>query len=226
MTQPILTIQPHDLVAMDDLADSVPLRVDLVYADAAHPENVFTQALYRSDAKLWLHRDFAGIVTLAARRCFNEQGLIFVLKDGLRPVEAQEAMQNTAIVRANPHWLAEGTRLLALPGKGGHPRGMAIDLIIAHPDGAALDMGTPFDHLTRDPRDNPAQRGYRGLSAEAVRNRGLLEDFMMAAARDLNRPLLPLPAEWWDFRFPASYSERYAPIHDRDLPAGMKVAAP
>ena len=79
MTQPILTIQPHDLVAMDDLADSVPLRVDLVYADAAHPENVFTQALYRSDAKLWLHRDFAGIVTLAARRCFNEQGLIFVL---------------------------------------------------------------------------------------------------------------------------------------------------
>jgi len=223
MEDGFIKIAPQDLVAMDDLAKDTPLRIDLVYAQPTHPENIFKTALYRPDAKLWLHRDFAEIVTLAARRCFNEKSLIFVLKDGLRPVEAQQAMQQTDIVKANPHWQEEATRLLALPGQGGHPRGMAIDLILETIDGTAIDMGTRFDHLTLDPRENPARRDHPGFSSEIQQNRKMLEDFMMAAACDLGRPMLPLPSEWWDFRFPSDYSHRYTPIYDRDLPADMRV---
>ena len=109
MSAQLLTILPKDLVAMDTMGDETPLRIDLVYAQAAHPENIFKQALYRPQARLWLHREFAAVVALAAERCYAETGLVFVLKDGLRPVEAQMLMRETAIVKANPHWLKNPT---------------------------------------------------------------------------------------------------------------------
>lgn len=208
---------------MDTVADRIPLRIDIVYAQASHPENIFGMALYRPEARLWLHKEFAEIVTLAAERCHRETGYLFVLKDGLRTVEAQALMQTTDIVKANPHWTQEPNRLLSPPGKGGHPRGMAVDIVLETQSGALVEMGTRFDHLTKNPAINPARRGFEGISAEAKANRQLLEDFMVAAAKDLNKPMLPLPSEWWDFRFPASYSEQYAPISDRDLPPHMRM---
>ena len=223
MTNPLIIIPHDDLIAMDMLAAQTPLRIDIVYAQAAHPENIFGRALYRPDARLWLHRDFSEIVLLAAKRCYETLGLFFVLKDGLRTIEAQALMQETDIVKANPHWTQEPNRLLSPPGKGGHPRGMAVDIVLETQAGDLVDMGTRFDHLTTDPSVNPARRGFPGISPEAQKNRQILEDFMTAAARDLNRPLLPLPSEWWDFRFPASYSERYAPISDKDLPPQMRM---
>lgn len=216
-------IPPEDLVAMDTLAARTPLRIDIVYAQAQHPENIFGLALYRPEARLWLHRDFAEIVALAAKRCHDEHGYVFVLKDGLRTVEAQALMQETEIVKANPHWTQEPNRLLSPPGKGGHPRGMAVDIVLETKNGALVDMGTRFDHLTKDPAINPARRGFPDISDTAKKNRQILEDFMVAAAQDLNRPLLPLPSEWWDFRFPGSYSEQFAPISDRDLPPAMRM---
>jgi D-alanyl-D-alanine dipeptidase len=223
MNAQFLTILPADLVAMDTVADETPLRIDLVYAQAAHPENIFKQALYRPQARLWLHREFAAVVTLAAKRCYKETGLVFVLKDGLRPVEAQTLIRETPIVKANPHWIQDPTRLLSDPGKGGHPRGMAVDVVLETKDGKLVDMGTRFDHLSPDPAINPARRDFLGISEDAKRNRQILENFMVAAARDLGKPLLPLPSEWWDFRFPGDYSERYAPISDCDLPPDMRM---
>jgi D-alanyl-D-alanine dipeptidase len=225
MSQTQITIPPAELVAMDTLATSTPLRIDIVYAQAAHPENMFKEAIYKPDARLWLHRDFAEIVTLAAKRCFEQNGFVFVLKDGLRTTDAQEKIVQTAIVRANPHWLQE-PRLFSPPGKGGHPRGMAIDIVLETQGGTLLDMGTSFDYLTPDPAINPAARNFQGISDEAKHNRQILEDFMVAAAKDLNRPLLPLPAEWWDFRFPGDYLDRYAPLSDRDLPPPMRMTSP
>ncbi|MDB5492160.1 MAG: D-alanyl-D-alanine dipeptidase [Micavibrio sp.] len=222
MSQTPITIPPSDLVAMDTLATTTPLRIDIVYAQAAHPENMFGEAIYRPGARLWLHKDFAEIVALAAKRCFEQRGFVFVLKDGLRTTEAQEKIVQTPIVRANPHWLQE-PRLFSPPGKGGHPRAMAIDIVLETRDGQLLNMGTQFDYLTPDPAVNPAARNFAGISDEAEANRQILEDFMVAAAKDLNRPLLPLPAEWWDFRFPGSYTELYAPISDRDLPPAMRM---
>ena len=222
MDTPLITIPPSDLIAMDTLAIT-PLRIDIVYAQETHPENIFGMALYKPDARLWLHRDFAEIVTLAAKNCYEHHGLIFVLKDGLRTIEAQAMMQETAIVKANPHWTQEPNRLLSPPGKGGHPRGMAIDIVLETEDGKLADMGTRFDHLTTDPAINPARRGFPGISDEAKTNRQILEDHMVAAAKILNRPMLPLPSEWWDFRFPGIYSETYAPLSDKDLPPAMQM---
>jgi D-alanyl-D-alanine dipeptidase len=222
MESALQIISPEDLVAMDTLAKT-PLRIDIVYAQASHPENIFGRALYRPGARLWLHKDFAEIVTLAARKCHENHGLYFVLKDGLRTTEAQERMQETDIVKANPHWTREETRLLSLPGQGGHPRGMAVDIVLEHADGTLVDMGTRFDHLTTDPSINPARRGFEGISDVARKNRQILEDFMVAAAKELKRPLLPLPSEWWDFRFPKDYANRYAPISDLNLPPHMRM---
>lgn len=223
MIDELMVIPATDLIAMDTVAGDIPLRIDIVYAQARHPENIFGMALYRSDARLWLHRDFADIVIRAARSCSVETGYVFVLKDGLRTIEAQAMMQETEIVKANPHWTQEPNRLLSPPGKGGHPRGMAVDIVLETESGTLVEMGTRFDHLSKDPTVNPAKRGFAGISDAAKKNRQILEDYMVKAAQDLNRPLLPLPSEWWDFRFPGSYSERYAPLSDHDLPEDMRM---
>ncbi|MCB9990007.1 MAG: D-Ala-D-Ala dipeptidase [Rhodospirillales bacterium] len=222
MTQKQIT--PDALVPMDIYGDSHKIRIDLVYADAAHPENIFKTDIYRQQARLWLHKEFAAIVVRAAEIMGERWGGIFVLKDGLRTTDAQQAMQETAIVKANPQWLADGpSRLLSPPGRGGHPRGMAVDVTVEDADGTPWDMGTSFDHLTTDPADNPAARDYMSLPAHVLENRRRLEQAFNDAAQELGLPLLPLPAEWWDFRFPASYSDAYAPLSDQDLPPDMRM---
>ncbi|AGH99041.1 M15 family metallopeptidase [Micavibrio aeruginosavorus] len=219
-------IPATDLIDMGAWAarDGLPLRVDLVYAQVDHPENIFGRALYRETARFWLHRDFAAIVADAAKIAYAQREWIFILKDGLRPVEAQALMQDTDIVKANPQWLVE-PRLLSPPGMGGHPRAMAVDITPCDENGVLIDMGTVFDHLTTNPADNPAARSYTALPAPVLDNRAFLEDCMMMAAARHNKPMLPLPAEWWDFRFPKTYTDAYAPIHDRDLPDDMKMVA-
>lgn len=207
-----------------DCAGPGLLRVDLVYADAAHPDNIFGTAVYRADARLRLHRELAVIVGEAAGLIRARWGGTLVLKDGLRTVEAQAAMLETPIVRANPAWIAEGpSRLLSPPGCGGHPRGMAVDATVAGPDGAEWDMGTPFDFLTTDPALNPAARAYAALPSEILENRRRLEEAFTDGAARLGRTVVPLPAEWWDFRLPAAVAEQYAPLSDSDLPPAMRM---
>lgn len=209
---------------MDIYETDHPVRIDLVYADAAHPENIFKTALYRPGARLWLHRDLADIMLRAATIIHDSWGGVLVFKDGLRTIEAQAAMQQTPIVKANPQWSADGPdRLLSPPGCGGHPRGMAVDVTVADEQGREWDMGTAFDHLTADPADNPAARAYSALPPPVLENRRRLEDSILQAAAERGREILPLPAEWWDFRFPASYSEQFTPLSDDDLPPAMRM---
>jgi D-alanyl-D-alanine dipeptidase len=217
------SISRTDLIPFSLFTESFPLRVDPVYAKEGHPENVFG-ALYQEKAVISGHRDMVALVLLAALRLFAEAGWTLVVKDCLRPVEAQEKMLQTPIVKANPHWLDE-PRFLSPPGKGGHPRGMAVDLAADGPDGAAINFGTPFDHFAASPAPeiNPAHREHPNLPEPVQKNRGILERAMTQAAIDLGLPLLPLPQEWWDFRFPASYSSAYAPLSDADLPPFLKV---
>lgn len=221
----LIAIPPSALVALDDVAAGHPVRFDLVYARADHPHNMFGCAIYRPDARMWCHAELAPIILRAADLCWAKSKYIFELKDCLRTVEAQEMMRDTDIVRANPRWLEEPNRLLSPPGRGGHPRGMAIDIILTTEAGDIVDMGTPFDYFTKDRSINPAARAYREFSPEILQNRQLLEDCMMQAAAEAGRELLPLPQEWWDFRFPYAYSNLYAPIRDRDLPAEMRMTA-
>ena len=209
---------------MDLLTGIYPLRITLDYARA---ENLLLgEAVYRKDARLWLHEDLAAVTALAAVICHKRSGLYFRLYDGFRSMEAQGLMLETRRVKDNPQWLEE-PRLLSPPGAGGHPRAMAIDIALENEREELIDMGTPFDYLAENPHPdhNPAHREYKGHSVKIMENRAILTDAMMEAARRLNLPLLPLPQEWWDFRFPPEKYEQYAPMRDADLPEGMQVTA-
>jgi D-alanyl-D-alanine dipeptidase len=215
-------ISHSDLIAMDDFAAQGLLKIDLAYAKAGNL--LFGEAIYRPDARLWLHKDLANIVVLAAQKCRIAHGFIFVLHDGLRTVEAQEKMLKTQRVRNNPQWLVE-PRLLSPPGQGGHPRAMAIDISLEDSAGKTVDMGTAFDFLAADPSpaNNPAHREYVDLKPEIAASRAILTNAMLEAAADLNLALLPLPQEWWDFRFPADIYNAFAPLRDADLPPEMRM---
>lgn len=227
----LINISPADLVPMDIFSPAHALRVDLCYAQPA--PHSFCGVIYRPGARLWLHKDLAALVVLAARLAEQKYGLGLVLYDGLRTMNAQAAIAQTEIVQAHPHWLEGATRLLSPPGRGAHPRAMAIDLTLERPgtdDGtkssAILDMGTPFDELATNgtgPDKNRAHRDYLQLGPQARHNRGCLDEVMNEAAARLNLPLLPLPQEWWDFRFPAEIYDRYAPLSDHDLPPQMHM---
>ena len=214
-----------DFVPMDTFQKSgEPINIDLVYANKNHPRNVFGQALYHEAARLWLHKDLAAITLLAARILNKKYNYILELKDGLRTTDAQKIMNETEIVKANPHWVEPGPkRLISPPGCGGHPRGMAVDVVLLDNSGNEIDMGTPFDYFSDDPHDNPAARSYTGFSDKILKNRKILEDAFLNAADDVNITLLPLHAEWWDFRFTPEYSSQFEPLSDSDLPRSMKM---
>lgn len=214
------TLLPSELVPMDFLSEGEPIHIDLVYASETHPENIFKTAIYHAGARLVLHRDLARIVLQAARRMHSIRGWTLVLKDGLRPVEAQEALMRTEIVKANPRWMEEPGRLLSPPGQGAHPRGMAIDVCASTSDGRAVDMGTAFDEMTP-----LSARDCTEISAEARENREFLEECFVRAGTRMALPILPLPSEWWDFRIPRDIYASYAPIYDIDLPGPFRMCS-
>lgn len=210
-------IQPQDLTLMN----ATHYRVDLAYARADNL--LFGQRIYHQDAKLWLHRDLAAIVDSAARLCLQNYNLRFILYDGLRTSDAQSAMMETKRVKQNPHWLEE-PRLLSPAGAGGHPRAMAVDIGLETCDGALLDMGCAFDFLAKnaDEAHNPAHRKYNHPQ-KIKDHRDILDHSMSEAAKTHNHPLLPLPEEWWDFRFPRNIYEQYTPLSEDDLPTHMRL---
>ena len=217
-------INPLDLVLMEVSDGPVPLRIDIVYAQAEHPENIFKEAIYRPDAGLWLHKDMAEIVLRAAELCYEMHGYVFVLRDGLRTVDAQAAMQETKLLRDNPQYSYGPDRMLAPPGVGGHPRGMAIDISLETDAGDVVPMGTQFDEFGKRADGMPlAHRENDEMPDDVRRNQKILEDLMCAAAKEQDLPMLPLPHEWWDFRFPAEYADEYAPLRESDLPANIKM---
>jgi D-alanyl-D-alanine dipeptidase len=158
---------------------------------------------------------------LRAAAAANKQGFRFVLTDCLRTTDAQARMADTKIVQANPHWRDV---LLSSPGKGAHPRAMAVDILLEDRNGDVIDMGVPLDYFSTDPNDNPAARDYP-FPPRIQANRKLLEGLMVSSAQELGHEILPLPSEWWDFRFPPSVYEQYAPLSDSDLPPEMKMCA-
>jgi D-alanyl-D-alanine dipeptidase len=221
MTENMRKIDPKSLVPMDRLAPENAFRIQLAYA---RDDNLlFGERIYRPNARLWLHEELAEVVAMAASACFENYDLRFVLYDGLRTTDAQEAMLRTERVRNNPEWLSEN--LLSRPGMGGHPRGMAVDIGLENEKSELVPMGTDFDFLALDssPENNPAHRDYKNLSQEVRRNRAALTSSMLGAAKKLKVQLLALPQEWWDFRLMPDYFNSYAPLADEDLPPDMRM---
>lgn len=221
MAQPLIDA----LLPMDLFAGPAPVRIDLVYANPVHARNIFARALYQPQARLWLHEDLAAIVLQAAMHLHLHYGWTTVLKDGLRTVEAQQMMQETDIVKANPHW--SGTvpekRLLSSPGNGAHPRAMAIDVGFIDKNNKDVDMGTPFDFFTSNPDNNPAARGYMNFPGAIIERRKIVEETFISAARGLGLTIVPLASEWWDYRFPADIYNQFPALHDTDLPEWMRM---
>ena len=207
-------ISSDQLVCISDYVWEYPIAIQLAYAQSDNL--LFGEQIYRTGAKLWLYKDLAKIVLAASHRVFKETGGILVVYDGLRVVEAQEKMLETAKVKANPQWLEE-PRLLSPPGAGGHPRAMAVDVSIWGVDGQLLDMGTPFDDLSE-----AAHRDYAHSEAVSA-NRNILDDAMLGAATRSGVQLEALPQEWWDYRLPKAVYEQYAPIMDAELPEHMRL---
>ena len=222
-------IEAGDFIPLNIFEGVYPVVVDLVYACKGHPDNRFP-GLYHADASLlWMHQDLLPVVLLAAKLCHAQHGWLLKVNDGFRPVEAQQRM---AAYGYDP-------QLVSSPGAGAHPRGMAVDLQPVDRNGEPVDMGTPFDYFTSDPQDNPAARdrmwftGRGSHGAAQIRaHREALTTAMRIAAEAFGQRLLPLPQEWWDFRFEegrdgrrdgATYWGDYEPVSEKDLPAYMRL---
>ncbi len=206
------SINAKDLICMDEHSCKYHYKINLAYSKSDNL--LFGERIYKSDARLCLHKILAEIVFVAANNCYNIHGLHFVLYDGLRTIDAQKAMMQTQRAIKNPHWI-EKPRMLSPVGSGGHPRGMAIDIGLITPKGEILDMGCAFDHL-----DKKAHRNYKHPQ-NIMNNRNILNECMANAAKQLEVPILLLPEEWWDFRLPPHIYEQYAPLSDSDLPENM-----
>lgn len=217
-------MDPADLVPMDLFVKDHPIEVEVMYAGSMS----FCGPVYRKDARLSLHKDMAEIILLTAHFVNKRAGASLVLYDGLRTTTVQALICDTPIVKAHPHWTAEGPlRMFAPPGKGGHPRGMAIDLSVRGADGHMLDMGTIVDALPEGGADkdiNPAHREYIHLADNVRRNRDLLTNAFLDAAKALHREIRPLPTEWWDYRFTDAVYNQYAPLADEDVPPSLRLS--
>ena len=217
----MIKISPTDLIDLTLHEQSGLLRIEIAYARTDN--QLFGERIYKPTAKLITYKTLAEITVKAAEIARDNHNLALVVYDSLRTTTAQQRMLETQIVQDNPHWLIQ-PRLLSPPGGGAHPRGMAIDVSLQTQNGTLLDMGTPFDQMCEDarPQTNKAHRDHPNLTPEVKANRKILDHCMLTAAKSLDIPLIGLPEEWWDYRFPAEVYEQYAPLSDDDLPEDMR----
>lgn len=113
----------------------------------------------------------------------EKKGLGLKVFDCYRPLSVQKLM-----------WKVKpDSRYVANPAKGSrHNRGAAVDLTLVDRNGKELEMPTGFDDFTVK-----AHRNYTGASAQAKKNRKVLEDAMKKYG------FIPLPTEWWHFDAPS-----------------------
>lgn len=201
---------PAALVPMNLFEQDYPVRVNLVYAQADHPDNHFGQ-LYHPEAKiLWLHKGLAKIVLKASLIANQRFGWRLQLLDGLRPVEAQERMSKFGYEEI----------YVAPPTRGGHPRAMAIDILPIDKNGTIIDMGSRFDEFSeKSARNYPHDQNI-------IDNREKLTTAMIEAGKAYQQEVWPLSSEWWDFRIPKPVSDQFAPLYEADLYPFQRLITP
>ncbi len=212
------------LIELDQFTVQYPILIDMPYKNGDHEDNFFDIDIYKKNAPFLLHKDLAQVVLNFSKMLFDETGWITVLRDGLRTIEAQKLMCDAPICRANPQWFKPPV-LISSPGGGGHPRGAAVDVTFENKEGHEIDLGTKFDYFSTDPNCNPAARDYSNLSSVVLKAREITETLFLKAAEQLNLPLLPLPSEWWDYRFQGDYIKDWPALSDQDLPDAWRLCA-
>ncbi len=201
------------LVPLNLFTGDAPIDIDVVYAKPDHPDNQF-RGLYHPAARMFAHVRLVPVILAAARLAHARHGWRLKLNDCFRPVEAQARM------------FAYGfpEELVAPPGRGGHPRGMAIDIEPLNADDDLVPMGTAFDFFADDLAQNPAARdwtdfGPPSMSAQILQNRQNLDACLFDAAAQCGEVLVGYASEWWDYRFPREVFEAYPALSEAALPA-------
>jgi D-alanyl-D-alanine dipeptidase len=205
------------LVPLNAFKEEIEFSIDLIYAQASNPDNHFANLYSPAANILWVHERLAAPALTAALNA-REFGWVLEFKDCLRPVDAQKNMSIYGY----------DERLVSRPGEGAHPRAMAIDVVVRDRAGVLIDMGTPFDFFAEADDmaagRNPAARnhadGWTGDPAEdarIARDRKRLETLFLDAAAAHGETIVPLPDEWWDFRFPPEVWSPLPAAREADL---------
>lgn len=176
-----------------DLVDVAGLdarfRLDIRYATT---DNFFGQKVYPEARCLLLRPVAKKVVKAQAWLDAHHPGLVLLFKDCYRPNPIQHVLWDA--VKGTPK-----ARYVANPNtKTGsiHSYGAAVDLTLADPKGAELDMGTEYDHLGRlaEPRHEAEYLEAGKLTKAQVRSRRILRDAMLKGGG-----FTMIRNEWWHF---------------------------
>lgn len=168
---------PYDARLIDIGSINSDVRLDIRYAT----ENNFLKRKVYPVARCVLRGTAARRLSQVQEE-LEKKGLALKVYDCYRPLSVQRLMWQ---IKPDPRYVAN-------PSRGSrHNRGAAVDLTLVDSNGRELPMPTGFDDFTER-----AHRNYNGASAEAKKNRKILEDAMKKYG------FIPLPTEWWHFDAP------------------------
>jgi zinc D-Ala-D-Ala dipeptidase len=162
-----------------NLKDIIPgINLDIRYATA---NNLMHRPMYHTAAAFL--RLPAAQALLAVQQELQPMGYALKIYDGYRPYRVTVAFYEAY----------HDTNFVASPFTGSrHNRGCAIDLTLINlKTGKELVMPTEYDAMTKQASATWTQ----GLSAEALKDRKLLQDVMQ------QHGFLILLTEWWHFDF-------------------------
>lgn len=171
-----LNLQAEQQVKLVDLQKLDPtIVVELVYAT---DDNFTGQAVYPAGSRAYLREEVAEKL-LRVQKKLNKIGFGLKVWDAYRPLSVQYKFWEIYPV---PGFVAD-------PKTGSnHNRGAAVDVTLVDSEGKELSMPTKFDDFSEK-----AGRDYYDLPAKVIKNRQILEDYMVSEG------FVPLRTEWWHF---------------------------
>ena len=182
------TIKNNDLVNIQELDSTI--FVDLKYSTT---DNFMNMDMYGDLETCYLRKNPAEML-LRANEYLKETNpeLNLLIYDGLRPRSIQRKLWNA--LDEVPE--AERTQYVADPEKGSiHNYGAAVDLTLAHKNGAPLDMGTKYDYFGElaFPAMEDSLLSIGLLTVAQIENRKILRNVMTKAG------FSTISSEWWHF---------------------------
>ena len=182
------TIKNNDLVNIQELDSTI--FVDLKYSTT---DNFMNMDMYGDLETCYLRKNPAEMLLRANEylKATNPE-LNLLVYDGMRPRSIQRKLWNA--LDEVPE--TERTQYVADPEKGSiHNYGAAVDLTLAHKNGAPLDMGTKYDYFGElaFPALEDSLLSIGLLTVAQIENRKILRNVMTKAG------FSTISSEWWHF---------------------------
>jgi len=182
------TIKNNDLVNIQELDSTI--LVDLKYSTT---DNFMNMDMYGNLETCYLRKNPAEMLLRANEylKATNPE-LNLLVYDGMRPRSIQRKLWNA--LDEVPE--TERTQYVADPEKGSiHNYGAAVDLTLAHKNGAPLDMGTKYDYFGElaFPALEDSLLSIGLLTLAQIENRKILRNVMTKAG------FSTISSEWWHF---------------------------